>query len=220
MNCFYNDNCILENTDDCNTSCIRYAEIQFLLNSSLIPENRQRFVQLLDKNDYTGHEFIREIAGDIKTFINNGENLIIYSKNLGNGKTTSAINVMLSYFDTIWAGNGFRPRGYFIHVPTYINRCKSNISHSDLELEEIKTKINTIDLIILDDLGSMKLSDYDNSILSSIIDQRCLNQKSIIVTTNCDKQQLQTNIGSRLVDRLYSTASVIEFCSPSYRGIV
>lgn len=105
-------------------------------------------------------------------------------------------------------------------MPTYLNRCKDNISHFDDALESLKRHALFDDILILDDLGSNKTSEYDVSLLSTIINERLLAEKTIIVTTNCDRRQLASMIGERLTDRLWSTSVLIHLNADSYRGIV
>lgn len=217
MNCFYNDNCKLENTKECDESCLRRSEINFLLGSSLIPLSKQkRFTFDLDGSDAKSYDRLMSIGENIYDFVSNGNNLVIQSGVTGNGKTTWAIQLMLSYFDKVWAGNGFTPRGYFIHVPTYLSQYK-NFSDSE-EFSEIKKNINIIDLIILDDLGAYKTSEFDNSILNTIVDQRLLNEKSIITTTNLDATGLKICVGQRIVDRLWNSSQIVRFNSSGFRG--
>jgi DNA replication protein DnaC len=217
MNCFYNGNCKLEGTDECDESCLRRAEINFLLFSSLIPPAKQkRFTFDLSGSDSHSYDTLLKIGEDISNFVSQGKNLVIQSANTGNGKTTWAIQLMLAYFDKVWAGNGFMPRGYFIHVPTYLTKYKN--FNDSAEFQEIKDNISTIDLIILDDLGAYKTSEFDNSILNSLVDQRLLNEKSIITTTNLDADNLKAAVGQRIVDRLWNSSRIVRFNSSSFRG--
>ena len=89
---------------------------------------------------------------NIEKYVDNGDSFVLYSNGTGNGKTSWAIKIMLSYFDKIWAGNGFRTRGYFVYVPDLLNRAKANISNPDEEYQEIMENIKDVDLLILDDI--------------------------------------------------------------------
>jgi len=217
MKCFYSDDCKLEDTSECGTQCIRYSEISFLLKTSKIPEKKCAFKNLeLINRDKEAYKLLDEIINDMKNFVNNGENLIIYSMNSGNGKTEWAIQLMLSYFDDIWAGNGFRKRGYFIHVPTFLLQWKE--FKDDESFKELKDTINTIDLLILDDFGIGKITEFDLNVLGSIISQRMLNEKSTIITTNYNKSALQEIVGMSIVNKIWNNSSVVNFVSDGYRS--
>ena len=62
------------------------------------------------------------------------------------------------------------------------------------------------------------MSEFDNSIINSLIDQRLLNEKSIITTTNLDAVGLKISVGQRITDRLWKSSQIVRFNSPSFRG--
>lgn len=207
-NCMYKDVC----TNECSQSCIRYLETRYLLDNSNIPQYMQRPVVLIpDDCDYDAFCKLAEIKNDINSFVSSGKNLYITSEMTGNGKTTWAIKLMLKYFDSVWCGNGFNVRGVFIHVPTFLLKCK-DFDNIDRAFEDLKSKLINVDLVIWDDIGSNALSNYDLSQLLMYIDQRILSGKSNIFTGNLLKQDLEKLLGSRLASRVWNTTSrVIEF---------
>lgn len=221
MNCIYTETCplVIDKPEECNTACIRYSEIKYLLNTSGIPENRQKFQNLITEKsqDYDMHLFLDSIEADIVNFVKNGENLILHSEKTGNGKTSWAIQMMLAYFDSVWAGNGYTERATFVHVPTFLSRYKT--FKDDEKFSQMKDRLPTIDLVVLDDVGTNKMSDFDISLLTSIIDQRILAERSIIVTTNKNELEFVDAVGKRIADRLWSTSTVVHFENSSYRGV-
>ena len=185
--------------------------MQNLLNESQIPESKQKFISLIpDDCDYNAFCELADIKSDIVNFVEHGENLYIVSRNTGNGKTTWSIKLMLKYFDSIWAGNGFNIRGLFIHVPTFLLKCK-NFNVKDQEFEDLKSNLLKVDLVIWDDIGSTGLSNYDLTQLLMYIDQRLLSSKSNIFTGNLLATDLDKALGSRLASRVYNTSTVIQF---------
>jgi DNA replication protein DnaC len=58
-------------------------------------------------------------------------------------------------------------------------------------------------LVILDDLGAEKPSDWVEEQLYALIDLRYRMERSTIFTTNCTLKQLENQIGSRLVSRIF-----------------
>lgn len=221
MDCICQRFCPKYGSVRCNQKCLKCVEMTYLLKQSGIPQKRREIVPLIESmEDARAISAVRDMANDIVNLVNNGQNIILWSEKTGNGKTTMAINLMIAYFNEIWAGNGFRTRGYFLYVPTYLNRCKDNISRFDEALIDLKQRALHDDLLILDDLGATGLSEYDVSILSNIINERINEGKSIITTTNCNKKQLAKIIGERMVDRLWSTSAVIHLSADSYRGVV
>lgn len=210
-NCWYKNVCKNHNTEKCNKNCIRYMEMHFLIEQSQIPKSRQFKNKLIpNPNDVENFKFLNDIKNDILQFVNAGENLYIYSSEFGNGKTTWAIKLMQSYFDKIWMGNGFRVRGLFIHVPTFLTKCKDIISNKDEEFEEIKQQLLDVDLVIWDDIATGKLSEFDHNNLLTYIDQRKLNGKSNIYTGNLNDKELIIAVGNRLKSRIWNDSSIVE----------
>ena len=202
--CWYRDVC---SYDQC-VNCIRYSEMKYLMDNSGLPKKKQLPIQLNGISDPKAFQVLADIKDDILNFVNNGESLYIFSEYTGNGKTSWAIKLLLKYFDTVWAGNGFRVRGYFQHVPTLFNTLKDfSKSH-----EVLKNTLETVDLVVWDDIAATKLSDYDVQQLLIIIDRRVSEGLSNIYTGNLISQEtLQKAVGDRLASRIWNMSTLIEF---------
>jgi len=218
--CWYTSVCGKYGSPECNAGCIRYMEMDFLMQNSGIPRNKQYNVLLTpSKEDVQAFVTLKEIKDNIITFVENGESVYIYSHNFGNGKTTWAIKLMQKYFDKVWAGNGFRCRGIFIHVPTFLTKIKEGISQKDEDFETLKSRLMTVDLVIWDDIAATKLGDFDHANLLTYIDQRKLNQLSNIYTGNLDRDELQEALGNRLASRVWNDSTPVKFVGADRRGI-
>ena len=218
--CWYTSACGKYGSPECNASCIRYMEMDFLMQNSGIPRNKQYSILLTpSKEDVQAFVTLKEIKDDIVAFVENGESVYIYSHNFGNGKTTWAIKLMQKYFDGVWAGNGFKCRGIFIHVPTFLTKIKEGISRKDEDFETLKSRLMTVDLVIWDDIAATKLSDYDHTNLLTYIDQRKLNQLSNIYTGNLGHKDLQDALGNRLASRVWNDSTPIRFVGADRRGV-
>ena len=205
-NCWYKKVC----TNNCSEGCIRYIEMRGLMEKSRIPESRWNPATLSpDDCDYDAFCDLADIKDDIVGFVGNGENLYLYSRETGNGKTTWAIKLMLKYFNEIWAGNGLRCRGLFIHVPTFLTQLK-NFNIQDEEFERVKQILPTVDFVIWDDIASTDLSSYDHSQLLTYIDQRILGRKSNIFTGNLGNPDITKALGVRLASRVWNSSTKIE----------
>ena len=219
--CWYKGNCPYYKDDAiCNPSCPRYMEMHYLMQNSGIPKSRQH-PTILTPGPIDRPAFIRlrDIKDKIEVFIEEGHSLYIFSTKFGNGKTTWAIKLMQQYFDKVWNGNGFRARGIFINVPTFLNKIKEGISNKDEDFETLKQRLPKVDMVIWDDIASTKLSDFDHNILLTYIDQRTLDNLSNIYTGNLPGAELPNAIGNRLASRVFSESLVIEFKDDDRRGI-
>ena len=207
--CWYNKVCD-SYSDNCIDSCIRYKEMRYLVDNSNIPENRQVPQSLSAPNcDYEAFCRLAEIKDDITEFVAEGKNLYITSESTGNGKTSWAIKLILKYFDMMWAGNGFKERGLFIHVPTFLLKCK-DFSTKDSDFERIKELLPNVDLVIWDDIASTELSAYDYSQMLMYLDVRISNNKSNIFTGNItSRDNLQKALAGKLTSRIWSNNTEI-----------
>ena len=187
--------------------------MKYLMDNSNIPKNRQLPTTLTPARcDLDAFRRLADIKSNILEFVENGKNIYIMSKEVGNGKTSWAIKLMLKYFDSVWEGNGFRVRGLFVHVPTFLLKCK-DFKNDDREFEALKRNIMTADLVIWDDLASTGMSSYDYTQLVVYMDARSLNGLSNIITGNLTaREDMETALGAKLTSRIWSRETeVIEF---------
>ena len=204
--CWYREVCTYE---PC-TNCIRYVEMKYLMEHSGLSKKRQRPIKLKATQDKAAFKLLDEIRLDIVNFVESGESLYLYSEHTGNGKTSWSIKLLLRYFDQIWAGNGFRQRGYFISVPAFLNQVK-NFSDEKARQKLIKT-LSTVDLVVWDDIASTKLSDYDIQQLLVVVDQRIAEGLANIYTGNItSRDKLEIALGDRLASRIWNTSTLVEF---------
>ena len=207
--CWYENVCS-NVTNNCRAGCVRYLEMRHLLEKSNIPESRWYPITMSPDNcDYAAFCELADIKDEMINFVIRGSNLYLYSTKTGNGKTTWAIKLMLKYFNDVWPGNGFKCRGLFIHVPTFLTRMK-NFNTLDEDFERIKAELPTADLVIWDDIASTELSSYDHSQLLTYIDQRILSEKSNIFTGNLGSPEIVKALGTRLASRVWNSSKRIE----------
>lgn len=93
----------------------------------------------------------------------------------------------------------------FLNVPDLLMQIRSTYNSTyfsnTCEFDLLKG-LSECDLLILDDLGVEKNSNWTVGILYQIINSRYNNHKSIIITTNYNTLQLKENIGIRIFSRL------------------
>lgn len=219
-NCWYSTVCRKYGKSECNSSCIRYQEMDYLMSTSNIPKNRQYSMSLIaTSQDAQAFYSLQDIKNNIIDFTKKGENLYIYSSNFGNGKTSWAIKIMQSFFNKIWAGNGFQCRGIFIHVPAFLTKIKEGINRKDDDFEQLKSRLSQVDLVIWDDIAATKLSDYDHLNLLTYIDSRNLNGLANIFTGNLAGEEIKNAIGNRLASRVWNNSTQIEIVGADRRGM-
>jgi len=104
----------------------------------------------------------------------------------------------------------------FISVPKLFTRIKSTWEkESSVRELELLEALETVDLLVLDDLGAEGASQWQVNKLFEVIDSR--EGKHTIFTTNLDSQSLGKRIGKRNFDRLFYKADEIYFEGESHR---
>lgn len=212
--CWYSSVCTQET---CNPDyCIRYLEVKYLMDNSGLPVAKQRPIELFaPPEDLEAYKRLATIKANVLDFVADGENLYITSNATGNGKTSWAIKILLKYFDEIWAENGFKVRGMFVHTPTLL------LSLKDFEnpvQSSYKAQLRECDLVVWDDIASTGLTPYDYVQFIAIIDNRLLAEKANIFTSNIsDRMKLSEMIGERLASRIYSASEVITLKGSDWR---
>jgi len=119
------------------------------------------------------------------------------------GKTHLAIAIART-----WLLNG-RPARY-IHVPLLLDELRAEIGKSDLAYEKTFMFFLQVPLLVIDDLGTEKLTEWAQERLETIIDHRYVNQFPTIITTNRPLSDLTPRICSRIQRYQYATVLAME----------
>lgn len=218
--CCWKDVCGLKGTYKCGVTCPRYTKMHYLLGNSLLPKQwwlPKQFDTFEDHPDYKEHLKCFEIKNNILNFVTSGKQLIIYGRKSGSGKTHISTRLLLAYFGKIWEMTAFRPRALFIDVQKLFNEIHKFDSNYK---EFIIANISSVDLVVWDDLGVANSLDVkQNDLLFTLINEREMNGKSNIFTTNKNKDELLNYLGERLYSRIVRPAEFIEFKATDNRGI-
>lgn len=216
--CWYLNVCPLA-PDKCGPTCVRFAEMLNLVKMSNIPEFRWVPAQLKADVDIEQFRRLKAIKDDIKDWVQSGNNLYLYSETFGNGKTSWAVKLMLAYFNQIWQGNCFRTRGIFISVPEFFDRERLRMNNEDEEFKRIRNDLLKCDMVIWDDVSSVKMTDYSSATFFNFIDARILSRKCNIFTGNLGQGRLEEFLGGRLSSRIWNTSTIIQFRGEDKRGV-
>jgi DNA replication protein DnaC len=116
---------------------------------------------------------------------------------VGTGKTTLA---MLVSRTAIEAGHSVA----IYSLPRLLARIRRTYDAATREDSYLPffERLTSVDLLHIDDLGAEKSSDWVLEQLYSIVDERYQAERAMIVTTNLGADQLEEQIGPRIVSRL------------------
>lgn len=174
-----------------------------------------------------------------QTFAEQGMDIILKGQGLflqgpvGTGKSHLAVATLRDLIEnkTILFGKRSSVNG-FIDEPVYDGFYCSMVSVVDL-LNTLRESFNTDQfkptardmlhrvrsdaLVILDDIGAEKPSDWVEEQLYAIIDQRYRMKRSTFFTTNCTLRQLELQIGSRSVSRIMEMCQGVKVGGEDWR---
>jgi DNA replication protein DnaC len=140
---------------------------------------------------------VRRFTRDIDRMLDEGRGAW-FMGDVGTGKTTLA---MLISKAAIAAGRTCA----IYSLPRLLNVLRDTIGSEDGTLD-LLDRLATVDLLHLDDLGAENSSEWVLEQLYSIVNTRYEDERSLVITTNLDPEQLAEQIGARTVSR------IIEIC--------
>ena len=174
------------------------------------------YMKDVDINDKARVKLIKWIT----KFINDYDNLkkckgLYLHGNFGSGKT----------FIVAAAFNELKKKGYrseIVYYPTLLRDLKSNFD----ELESTLSYLENIDLLLIDDIGAEKVSEWSrDEILGTILQSRMNNYKTTFFTSNFNIDELEKHLegnnekvkASRIIERIKVLTDDIEIQSESRR---
>ena len=196
-----------------NNFCIRHYKMCCLIYMALM-EGKQKYPVPLKLNekgdDREAFATLKKIQSNVKDFVLEGKNLLIYSKNTGNGKTTWATKIGLTWLDSIWSSTDLTCRCLFISLPKLMSAMRENISKPNEYFQYVNENIVNADLVIWDEINYKEYSDFEHDFLLNVISQRLSLGKSNIYTTNYDLDGISKRLGTRLSSRIINASIKVE----------
>ncbi|WP_054704653.1 ATP-binding protein [Bacillus sp. JCM 19041] len=99
-----------------------------------------------------------------------------------------------------------------------LDKLKSTFGQKQAsKYDDIIRALVTCDLLILDDIGAEKVTEWTEETFFKIIDHRYSKKRPVFYTSNLKPSELHNKIGGRSVDRLTEMCVTIENKATSYR---
>ncbi len=134
----------------------------------------------------------------------------------GTGKTHLAISILKELYLK------YKVKGYFIDTISLLFEIKNLYEERKTERELLKEIIET-PVLVLDDLGNERLSEWSRDIIYYIITNRYNEMKPIIITSNSyinapdDLPSLEERLSPPIISRLKNMCSIVEIKSIDIR---
>lgn len=107
--------------------------------------------------------------------------------------------------------------GMFVVVPELLARIRTSFRTNDGKAEEIIDAAKTSKLLILDDLGAEKTSEWVTEQLYMIINYRYEHMLPTVITTNNTGAELEQELGRRTLSRLAEMTRPVKIQADDYR---
>jgi DNA replication protein DnaC len=171
---------------------------------------------------YLSSSFDTYVGGEeVKKFIisscKNNQDFLLSGKT-GCGKTHLAVSTLrrkIEHSQKLFTKYDF-PAALFITVPELLFEMRQSYNSKEVSEQEIVDKYSFVSLLILDDLGAEKTTEWAESALYLIIDRRNRDEMWTIVTSNLTLAEIEHSLGARIASRL-SDMKVVNIKLPDYR---
>ncbi len=151
-------------------------------------------------------EFNREVYESCQTFARNfgrlegGQGILLLGRS-GTGKTHLACAIVNRLFS--------KHSVKFSHVPTLLERMRQ----TNVELQPLLSA----DLLVLDDVGSERITGWTMERLLIIIDGRFTGCRPTVFTTNFDTKDFEARMGMRIASRILGNNLHLFLQGPDWR---
>ena len=138
-----------------------------------------------------------------------GKGLYLYSITKGSGKTrmsASIVNAIINFTNT--------PARFANSIRIFEEIIRTY--NDDSADKNILSDLQTIDVLVIDDIGTERQKPFVDEKFYSILNERLINKKITIFTSNCPIEELE--IDERIVNRIQSMAIPIKFPEESIRS--
>lgn len=220
MKCYASDYC-QKDKSSCSDVCGGYRVLRALYNLSRIPERYRYTIALKPENgeDLEAFTTLDNYKNDVLSMVDEGRGLYIWGKSTGNGKTSWACKIMSYFFRKIAFNTGLENEGLYIFLPTFLEDLRDNYDNKDPEFDEVLRMIKTCRLLIIDDIGAERVTDWVRERMVSIINTRVSNNLTTIYTSNLSPEELRGELGDRIASRVLGSSQVVEITSGDRRGL-
>lgn len=221
--------------DKCGQYCDGYLLLKALYSQANMPK-RYQYDKVLSASggDKSKFMFLKEYMENILDNVEEGTGLYIHSTNTGNGKTSWACKIMNYFFRKIVFNASLECEGLYLNVPTFLEDMRRAYNEPNEEFDKQLRDAKKCKILILDDIGSEKPTDWVQERLYTLINERVNNELVTIYTSNLpllttyktvggayvvDTLGLDSRLDKRIVSRIKGSCNVVEFKGKDRREV-
>ena len=217
MKCFAEHYC-KKDKSACSELCGGYRVLRALYNLSRIPEKYRYNIPLKPEQvDIPAFEALNEYKESVLEKVEAGDGLYIWGKSTGSGKTSWACKIMSHYFRKVAFDTGLENEGLYIFLPTFLEDLRDYYDNKDPDFEQVLSMVKDCKLLIVDDIGAERVTEWVRERMVSIINTRVSNNLATIYTSNLSPEELKEEQGDRISSRVLGSSKVIEIAGGDRR---
>lgn len=164
-------------------------------------------------DNYEGNQ---RLVDDLKGMATCQNSLLLTGKT-GCGKTHLAVGIMAEYL-RLNLHKAHSDTALFIGAPELLMRIRASFDKGATTSEtEIVNRYSQCGLLVLDDLGAEKTSEFSITTLYIILDRRNAHCRKTIVTSNLSLKEISATIGDRIASRLADMRVINIATMPDWR---
>ncbi len=137
---------------------------------------------------------------------------------VGVGKTTLLLALVRSLSER-WVAE--RKVVRLVTVPDFLRELRAGYDATQQKQGEsyhaLMERYQTCDVLVFDDLGAEKLTDWVEEQFYLLVDYRYRQRLPVLASSNCRKEALAQRLDRRVMDRLRETCAMIEMAGPNQR---
>lgn len=218
MKCFAESYC-KKDRSECSELCGGYRVLRALYSLSRLPVRYQYNIPLKpEPEDVKAFEALNGFKEHIVENVAEGNGLYIWGKSTGSGKTSWACKIMSYYFRKIAFNSGLENEGLYIFLPTFLEDLRNSYDNPDPDFEQVLDMLKKCKLLIIDDIGAERVTEWVRERLVSIINTRVGAGLSTIYTSNLSPEELKEGLGDRISSRVLGSSVVVEITGADRRG--
>lgn len=162
----------------------------------------------VDVNNKRNYLWCKSYVDRFDEMMKKNQGLLLYG-DVGTGKSFAAACI----------ANDLLSKKYPVIMTSFV-KILSLIQSREMQDAEILERMEKVDLVIFDDLGAERGTDYALEKVYEIVDGRCRQNLPMIFTTNLTKEAMETESDirySRIYDRILGNCYPMEFKGSSWR---
>jgi DNA replication protein DnaC len=152
---------------------------------------------------------------DVELVFDEHQGFYLYG-DAGTGKTLYGAQLVLEIAKYYRMNRLGTPSVIFISCLDLLEQIKDSF-REERPSDNIMGKVKTANILMLDDLGTEKVSEWVIQTLNYLINERYEYLRTTIITSNFNLDQLKANLDTRIVSRIYEMCEQKKFDEKNYR---